>query len=131
MRLAGKRSFGEMAPFDIIVLVLVGGALRSAMVGHDDSFLGPFFAVAGVLILEKFLGILATLSPVFNRFLEGRSALLARGGQIIPGALRRHEIPTEVFERALRAHEVRSVSEVDEARLEVNGRINVLRSGGH
>jgi hypothetical protein len=29
MRLAGKRAFGEMSPFDIVVLMLVGGALRS------------------------------------------------------------------------------------------------------
>ena len=33
LRLSGKRTFGEMSPFDIVVLILVGGALRSAMVG--------------------------------------------------------------------------------------------------
>jgi hypothetical protein len=67
LRLTGKRSFGEMSPFDIVVLMLVGGALRSAMVGHDDSFLGPFIAVAGVLLLDKLLGIAATFrSPCSN-----------------------------------------------------------------
>src|ERR1700749_3177274 len=81
LRLTGKRSFGEMSPFDIVVLILVGGALRSAMVGKDDSFFGPFLAVAGVLALDKLLGIAATLSPAFNRLLEGRDALLAKHGQ--------------------------------------------------
>jgi len=126
LRLTGKRSFGEMSPFDIVVLILVGGALRSAMVGKDDSFLGPFFAVAGVLALDKVLGVLATLSPAFNRLLEGRDALLAKSGKLVPGALHRHRIPAAVFERELRAHNVRSVDQVEEARLEVNGRITVL-----
>lgn len=128
LRLTGKRSFGEMSPFDIVVLILVGGALRSAMVGRDDSFLGPFFAVAGVLVLDKVLGVLATRSAAFNRLLEGRPALLAKHGEAIPGALRQHGIPEAVFERELREHEVRSPDEIDEARLEVNGRITVLKS---
>jgi uncharacterized membrane protein YcaP (DUF421 family) len=128
LRLTGKRSFGEMSPFDIVVLILVGGALRSAMVGKDDSFLGPFFAVAGILVLDRLLGTLATVSPAFNRLLEGRSALLAKGGSLVPGALRRHRIPDAVFERELREHEVRSLDAVDEARLEVNGRISILKS---
>jgi len=87
LRLTGKRSFGEMSPFDIVVLILVGGALRSAMVGKDDSFLGPFLAVAGVLALDKVLGTLATRNPAFNRLIEGRAALLAKHGKVIPGAL--------------------------------------------
>jgi len=131
LRLTGKRSFGEMSPFDIVVLILVGGALRSAMVGKDDSFLGPFLAVAGVLALDKVLGTLATRNPAFNRLIEGRAALLAKHGKVIPGALRQHGIPEAVFERELREHEVRSLDEIDEARLEVNGRITVVKSQHH
>ena len=128
LRLNGKRSFGEMSPFDIVVLILAGGALRSAMVGRDDSFLGPFFAVAGVLVLDRLLGMLATLSPRFNRLLEGRPALLAKNGALVPGALRRHHIPDAVFERELRAHETRAVEHIDEARLEVTGRITIMKA---
>lgn len=128
LRLTGKRSFGEMSPFDIVVLILVGGALRSAMVGKDDSFLGPFFAVIGVLALDYLVGALATVSPTFNRLLEGRSALLAKSGALVPGALRRHRIPEAVFERELREHELASLDRVEEARLEVNGRISILKS---
>jgi uncharacterized membrane protein YcaP (DUF421 family) len=38
LRLRGKRSFGEMTTFDIVVLMLVGGTLRTAIIG-DDGFL--------------------------------------------------------------------------------------------
>src|SRR3954465_6842850 len=80
LRLTGKRSFGEMSPFDIVVLILVGGALRSAMVGKDASLLGPFISVATILAVDVLLGWLAARSQRFNHFLEGRHVLLARKG---------------------------------------------------
>src|SRR3954451_6921052 len=86
LRLTGKRSFGEMSPFDIIVLILVGGALRSAMVGKDDSFLGPFIAVSAILLLDKLFAIAATVSPAFNRLLEGKSSVIVENGRVVPGA---------------------------------------------
>lgn len=38
MRLSDKRSFGEMSAFDVIVLV--GGTLRTSIIGADSSFAG-------------------------------------------------------------------------------------------
>lgn len=127
LRLNGKRAFGEMSPFDIVVLILVGGALRSAMVGKDTSLLGPFIAVITILTLDKALGMLAAWSPAFNRVLEGVPVLLARNGHANPRALRRACVPVEAFERELRTHQMRSIDAVDEARLEPNGKITVLK----
>lgn len=126
LRLTGKRAFGEMSPFDIVVLILVGGALRSAMVERDASLLGPFIAVTAILLLDKALSWLAARSPVVDALLEGRSTLLASAGRLVPGALRRHSISPAAFQRELRAHQHGSLAGVDEVRLEANGRITVL-----
>jgi uncharacterized membrane protein YcaP (DUF421 family) len=48
---------------------------------------------------------------------------------VLPDALRRHSIPEAAFERELRMHGTRSVDEVDEARLEANGRFTILKAG--
>jgi uncharacterized membrane protein YcaP (DUF421 family) len=126
LRLTGKRAFGEMSPFDIVVLVLVGGALRSAMVGRDASLLGPFIAVAAILVIDKALAWIAARSPVVDRLMEGRAVLLAKGAKLVPNALRRHGISPAAFDRELRSHEHGSLDGVREARLEANGRITVL-----
>ena len=128
LRLSGKRTCGEMSPFDIVVLILVGGALRSAMVGKDDSFFGPFIAIAAIIAIDKLFAMLATLSPGFNRLFEGRAALLVKDGKVLRSALMRHSIPAAAFERELRMHETRSVEEIDEAHLEANGRFTVVRA---
>ncbi len=127
LRLTGRRSFGEMAPFDIVVLIIVGGALRSAMVGKDASMLGPFLSVLGVLAVDKLLGFFAARSQAFNHLIEGRHVLLAKKGALVPNALRRENISQSAFERELRSHEVRSLDQVDEAILESNGRITVFK----
>lgn len=127
LRLSGKRTFGEMSPFDIVVLILVGGALRSAMVGKDDSFFGAFIAVASIVAIDKLFAVFATRSPLFNRLFEGRASLLAKRGELVPGALQRHSIPAAAFERELRMHEVRTLEDVDDAYLEANGKFTVLK----
>jgi len=127
LRWTGKRAFGEMSPFDIVVLILVGGVLRSAVTGNDTSVLGAFIGVATILALDKALAALAARSGVVNRLLEGRSSVLAHGGRLIPGALLKANIAQEAFARELRTHQVRSLEEVEEARLEATGKISVFK----
>lgn len=127
LRLTGKRSFGEMAPFDIVVLILVGGALRSAMVGRDASLLGPFIGVVSILAADKLLGFVSAVSPRFGKLIEGSPVVLARSGRLLPGVLKRQSISKEAFERELRGHQIHAASEVDEAILEPTGRISVFK----
>lgn len=127
MRIAGKHAFGEMSPFDIVVLILVGGTLRTAIVGDDTSVLGPFIAIMAILAVDTALAHLAASSAWCNRLIEGRAALLAKGGALLPGRLERHRVARAAFERELRSHGIRSVEEVDEARLEANGRLSFLK----
>jgi uncharacterized membrane protein YcaP (DUF421 family) len=126
MRLAGRHAFGEMSAFDILVLVLVGGTLRTAIVGSDNSIGGAFIGVATVLVIDRIFGMLATRSAGFNRLVEGKANVLARQGRLLPEELRRRHVPITVFERALRKRGVVDVYDVAEARLEANGKITVV-----
>lgn len=127
LRLSGKRSFGEMSPFDIVVLILVGGTLRSAIVGKDATLLGPFIAVTTILAVDKLLCLLSAWSPAFDRLMEGVPVVLARKGRIDQRELRRQTISRAAFERELRDHQAHDVGEVEQAILEPNGRISVFK----
>ena len=127
LRLAGKRAFGDMSPFDIVVLVVVGGLLRTAILGDDTSFLGPFLAIAAIIGLDVLLAFLCARSPRLDRWLEGRSVVLVLGGDVLRERLRRHNVADGALQRALRMHGVRSAAEVAEARLEANGSMSVLK----
>ena len=131
MRMAGRHSFGEMSAFDMIVLVLVGGTLRTAIVGNDNSLCGAFIGVATVLVIDRFFAWAATRSPAFNRLVEGKPTTLARDGALLPDELRRHDVPITAFQRSLRKKGVIDVRDVAEARLEPNGKITVVLRENH
>jgi uncharacterized membrane protein YcaP (DUF421 family) len=127
MRLAGKRSFGEMSAFDVVVLTLVGGTLRTSIIGPDTSFPGALISVAGILAMDRGLAWICTRSAFINRLVEGWPTIVARHGERRPEALRRCNVPEAVFERALHTAGLEDESTVITARLEPNGKITLIR----
>jgi uncharacterized membrane protein YcaP (DUF421 family) len=127
LRLAGKRSFGEMSAFDVVVLILVGGTMRTSIIGSDTSFLGGIIAVASILAVDRGLAWICTRSAPLNRLVEGWPSILARNGPRSPEALRRRNLPEAAFERALHAAGLENEATVITARLEPNGRITLIR----
>lgn len=127
MRLAGKRSFGEMSAFDVIVLTLVGGTLRTSIIGPDTSFLGALISVAGILAMDRGLAWICARNAFINRLVEGWPTILARNGQRVPEALRQCNLPAAVFDRALHTAGLESEATVITARLEPNGKITFIR----
>ena len=130
LRLASRRSFGQLAPFDVIVLIMIGGLLRPAVTGNDHSLLGPFISIVTILVLDKLVGRLAASFPVIDKLLERPSVLLAEHGQRLKGALEQHGVSPTAFERELRQHGMRDVAEAEEVRLEGNGHVTVFRTQG-
>jgi uncharacterized membrane protein YcaP (DUF421 family) len=127
MRLTGKRSFGEMSSFDVVVLMLVGGALRASIIGSDTSFLGGIISVASILAADRALGWICSRNAFINRLIEGYPSILVAAGKRVPGALRRCSLPEAAFERALHAEGLENEATVVTARLEPNGKITIIQ----
>ena len=125
LRIVGKRSFGDMSTFDIIVLVLVGGTLRNTIVGPDISFPGGLIAVASILAMDRMLAWACTRSSWLNRVVEGHPTVLIRDGEIVPGSFESVSLPMAAFRRALHAAGMEDAKNVRIARLEPNGRITL------
>jgi uncharacterized membrane protein YcaP (DUF421 family) len=129
LRLIGKRSFGEMTTFDIVVLILVGGTLRTAIIGDDKSPLAAIIGVLAIFLLDKAIAWGCARWPAFDRAVEGKESLIARDGQILDDALRKHDMSEAAFRRALREQGLHDLDQVAEARLEANGKVSVLKAG--
>jgi uncharacterized membrane protein YcaP (DUF421 family) len=127
MRLSGKRTFGEMSAFDMIVLVLVGGTLRGAITGNDASLSAPFIGVTAILACDKLLGWACARSRWINRLVEGLPTIVARNGRREAEVLRRQNVPEAAFDRTLHEHGMEDESSVKLARLEPNGKITFIR----
>jgi uncharacterized membrane protein YcaP (DUF421 family) len=126
-RLTGKRSLGEMSAFDLIVLVLVGGTLRTAIIGGDEGFIGPFIGVASIFAADKTLGWACARSTRLNRFIEGLPAVLVRNGRRDDAALKAQSVPSAALDRALHAAGLEDERSIQIGRLEPNGKMTFIR----
>src|SRR5687767_13887706 len=56
LRVAGKRHVGELAPFDLVVLLLLSECVQNALIGDDTSITGGLIAAATLFGLNQVVG---------------------------------------------------------------------------
>ena len=126
LRLVGRRELGQMAPFDLVVILLIANSLQNAMVGPDTSLPGGLASAFTLLAANWILTRLRGRIPWLRRIAEGEPILLLSGGKVIGEHLRRAGIDLADLEQAVREHGVATLVEVDTAILEVDGTVSII-----
>lgn len=127
LRLSGKREFGQMTPFDLVLLLLISNAVQNAMVGSDTSLIGGIIAAGTLIGVNMIVTRLAWRSKKIQHLVEGSPTLLISNGRVLPENLEKEKITKEILEEALREHGVANVADVACAVLEIDGAISVIR----
>lgn len=127
VRLFGKKEIGQMAPNDLVLLLLISNAVQNAMVGADQSVPGGLAAVGTLLALNFLLTFLASRSKSFRSIVEGKAAILIHRGTVVSENLKKEKVSILELEQALREHGVAAISDVYLAVLELDGSISVLK----
>jgi uncharacterized membrane protein YcaP (DUF421 family) len=131
LRVSGKRQVGQLAPFDLVLLLVLSNAVQNAMNGGDNSVLAGIIS-AGVLVLLNWLLSLATFrSRKLERFVEGRPEVLIHNGKLYAEVLEREKLTHRELNAALRAAGCTCIEEVHFAVLENNGEITVQARNQH
>jgi uncharacterized membrane protein YcaP (DUF421 family) len=123
IRVAGRRTFSQAAPLDIIVYFIVGSNLSRIMVGKADVFPG-MAATLSLVILHRVLAYLTLRKNVLSTWIKGRPTVLVREGIVDEAAMKRHGISQDDLPEALRLKQIESVEEVRLAMLERSGKIS-------
>ena len=127
IRLSGKHTLGELSIFDLIVVIVLGSAVRTSMIGNDKSLQGGLIVVAVLLLLDWISTWLSSHSTRGDRWLQGHPVLLARDGELFEDVLKRCKIPRSNFVSSMRKHGCRDLEMVELAILEPNGHITVQK----
>src|SRR5437016_10761152 len=76
LRITGKRQVGQLAPFDLVLLLVLSNAVQNSMNGGDNSLICGLLS-AGVLVGLNFLVGFATFrSKRLEAIIEGRPQLI-------------------------------------------------------
>jgi len=125
LRLSGKRQVGQLAPFDLVLLLVLSNSVQNAMSGGDNSVLAGLIS-AGALVLVNYLVGLATYkSKRLEALIEGRPEVLIHNGKLFTEVMEREKLTHHELNAALRAAGCACIEEVHFAILENNGVISV------
>jgi uncharacterized membrane protein YcaP (DUF421 family) len=125
LRVTGKRQIGQLAPFDLVLLLVLSNALQNAMNGGDNSVLGGFISATTLIVLNGIVSRLTYVNKTAERIIEGRPQVLIHNGKVFEDVLKRQKLTHHELNAALRAAGCSCASEVHHAILENTGQITV------
>ncbi|MGD0036021.1 MAG: YetF domain-containing protein [Bacteroidota bacterium] len=127
IRLTGKREVGQMASFELVLILLLANAVQNAMTGPDTSLTGGVVGACTLLIANAIVTRVASRSRKLRTAIEGTPTVLILKGKIVKKNMEKEHIADEELEQVLREHGISTSEDVGIAVLEVDGSISVLK----
>ena len=124
-RITGKRQVGQLAPFDLVVLLIVSNVLQNAMIGPDDSIIGGLVGATTLFVVNELLSVLTFKSPHLEQLIEGKPRTLVSDGVVDEAALYAERVTRSELEAVLRLAGVTEITRVRFAVLETSGHVSV------
>lgn len=122
----GKRQIGQLAPFDLTLLLILSNAVQNAMNGGDDSLTGGLILAGTLMGVNSLVGWLAFRFKPIEAWMEGRPVILVRDGVIDHRALGDVSMSIHELQAALRQQGHVGPSRVRFAILETSGKVSVI-----
>ena len=126
VRVSGKRAVGQITPFDLVLLILIGNAVQNGLNGGDNSLTGALILAACLIALNYGVAFLTSRSRRVEHVVEGVPKVLARNGEVFKDVLRRELVSLDDFHQAMRMNNIADPDDIALALLETNGSISVV-----
>lgn len=125
LRLTGKRQVGQLAPFDLVLLLVLSNAVQNSINGGDNSLLGGFISAIALVAANYTTGFITHRSKRLAALIEGRPQVLIHNGHLYADVMSKEKVTQHELDAALRAAGVTCIEEVHFAVLENNGQISI------
>jgi uncharacterized membrane protein YcaP (DUF421 family) len=126
LRLLGRRQLGQLTVIDLVVLLLLGSAVETAMIHGNTSFPVGLASAATLLILNGVLTRVFLRLPNLSYLVNGGPVLLVNHGEIVEEHLVRVGMTDDDLMEALRSRGFEGPDGVRLAVLETDGTVSVI-----
>lgn len=130
LRLTGKRQIGQLAPFDLVLLLVLSNAVQNSMTGGDNSVAGGLLCAVTLVAANWLVGFATYHNKYLEGLIEGRPQVLIHDGHLYRDIMANEKLTQHELDAALRAAGCATISEVHFAVIENNGQISVRRKDG-
>jgi uncharacterized membrane protein YcaP (DUF421 family) len=127
LRVILKRQAGRLSISDLLVVTLIAGVCRNPLVRDSYSITDGLLVVIVILLWSYAMDWLSYYVPVMHTLLHPPAVQLIRDGIVLKDNLQRELITEQQLQSRLRHVGVKEPSLVDEAYIEGNGQMSVIR----
>ncbi|HET8729522.1 MAG TPA: YetF domain-containing protein [Moraxellaceae bacterium] len=132
LRISGKRQVGQLAPFDLVLLLVLSNAVQNSMNGGDNSLIGGMLSATVLVGVNFLVGFATYRSKRIEALVEGRPQVVIHNGTVFEDVMAQAKLTHHELQAALRQSGVACIADVQSAILENNGAISVVqRKGDH
>lgn len=128
LRLLGKRELGQLTPFELLVVVVIGDLSQQGVTHNDTSMTGAVLAVGTFAFWASVLSWSSYLSRRAERLLDGEPRVVVRDGQLLRDNLRRDRLTPAEIESEMRLAGIAHLREVAWAIVEPRGKISFIKA---
>lgn len=126
MRVVGRRTASQQAPFDMVVLFLFGGLTTAAILGEDRSFTAAMTAICTVGLMHVVVGWLKLRSVLFERIIDGTPIVVFDEGRWSEHEMRKLRMQEADVRTAMRQQGMIDVDAMRYAIIERDGTISII-----
>jgi uncharacterized membrane protein YcaP (DUF421 family) len=126
LRITGKRQVGQLAPFDLVLLLVLSNSVQNSMNAGDNSLIGGLLSATVLIGINYLVGLGTFYSRKLEALVEGQPQVLIHNGKLFPGVMTKALLTQHELDGALRRANCLSLQDVHLAILENNGSISVI-----
>lgn len=126
LRVLGKRELSELAPFELVTLLLIPEIMSQAMIREDFSLTNALIGVSTLFCLVFLNSLLSYRFKLVRSVTGGKPAVLVHNGQLIHASMDRERVHAEEIFSEMHKSGLDDLSQVKWAILGDDGKISIV-----
>jgi uncharacterized membrane protein YcaP (DUF421 family) len=128
-RVIGRRELSSLAPFDLILLIILGDSVQQGLTQDDYSITGAMIAVGTIAALQVATSWVSFRSSRLRTVLEGEPIVIIEDGKPIERNMNRERLVLDEVMEEARLQQIDSLDQIRWAVIETSGNISFIKKG--
>ncbi len=126
-RVIGRRELSSLAPFDLILLIVLGDSIQQGLTQDDYSVTGAIIAVGTIAGLQVLFSYVSFRFKPLRPVLDGEPIVIVQDGKPIERNLHRERLAVEEVMEEARLQQISDLDDIEWAVLEPSGNISFVK----
>lgn len=127
VKIMGKRQIGQLKPHELIITFLVSQIASQPLQDNSIPLANSIMPILILVSFEIIVSVVSMKSVKFRDFIQGKPIFVMKNGKIKENELKRVRMTLDDLVDAIRQNNAFDISEVNDAVIETNGSVSVLK----